>query len=68
MARPLRIQCSGAFYHITSRGNERGRIFSRDQDRGRLLFTPLYAKACALAGAAKRDQRFSYPFAYEPAG
>ena len=27
MARPLRIEYEGAFYHITSRGNERKRIF-----------------------------------------
>jgi hypothetical protein len=27
MARPLRIQFPGAFYHITSRGNERKDIF-----------------------------------------
>jgi len=24
MARPLRIQCPGAFYHVSSRGNARG--------------------------------------------
>ena len=33
MARPLRIQYSGAFYHITSRGNERKDIFKSDRDR-----------------------------------
>ena len=27
MARPLRIEYKGAFYHITSRGNERRRIY-----------------------------------------
>jgi putative transposase len=27
MARPLRIEYEGAFYHVTSRGNERKRIF-----------------------------------------
>lgn len=27
MARPLRIEYEGAFYHITSRGNEPKRIF-----------------------------------------
>ncbi len=27
MARPLRIEYEGAFYHITARGNERKRIF-----------------------------------------
>jgi REP element-mobilizing transposase RayT len=33
MARPLRIEYSGAVYHVTSRGNERGRIFHSDYDR-----------------------------------
>jgi REP element-mobilizing transposase RayT len=27
MARPLRIECEGAVYHVTARGNERKRIF-----------------------------------------
>jgi REP-associated tyrosine transposase len=33
MARPLRIQYSGAVYHVTCRGNERKEIFKDDQDR-----------------------------------
>ncbi len=32
MARPLRIQYPNAFYHITSRGNEKRRIFTSDRD------------------------------------
>jgi hypothetical protein len=32
MARPLRIEYEGAFYHITSRGNERGSIFFAPSD------------------------------------
>jgi putative transposase len=32
MARPLRIAYEGAFYHITSRGNERGKIFFTPTD------------------------------------
>jgi len=27
VARPLRIEYEGAFYHVTSRGNERRKIF-----------------------------------------
>ena len=27
MARPLRIEYPGAFYHVTARGNDRRRIF-----------------------------------------
>ena len=32
MARPLRIEYEGAFYHVTSRGNERGEIFFEKED------------------------------------
>jgi REP element-mobilizing transposase RayT len=37
MARPLRIQWEGAWYHITSRGNERQLIFRNDEDRSEYL-------------------------------
>ncbi len=37
MARPLRIQYPGAFYHITSRGNERKAIFKSKRDRTKFL-------------------------------
>ncbi len=37
MARPLRIEYPGAFYHITSRGNEQQDIFKSDSDRTRFL-------------------------------
>lgn len=37
MARPLRIEYEGALYHITSRGNDRGRIFFTDTDREAFL-------------------------------
>jgi len=33
MSRPLRIEYPGAFYHVTSRGNERKDIFKSDADR-----------------------------------
>ncbi|MCP4974995.1 MAG: transposase, partial [Maribacter sp.] len=33
MARPLRIEYPGAWYHFTCRGNERGLIFKDDTDR-----------------------------------
>jgi len=32
MARPLRIEYEGAFYHVTSRGNDRKRIYFRESD------------------------------------
>jgi REP element-mobilizing transposase RayT len=37
MARPLRIEYSGAFYHVTSRGNERKDIFRSRRDREKFL-------------------------------
>jgi len=37
MARPLRIEYPDAFYHITSRGNERGTIFWVQKDYERFL-------------------------------
>ena len=37
MARPLRITYPGAFYHITSRGNECKAVFKTRQDRIRFL-------------------------------
>jgi len=36
MARQLRIEFEGAVYHVTSRGNQRGKIFWDNQDRERL--------------------------------
>ncbi len=38
MARPLRIEYPNAFYHITSRGNARNKIFLSDQDRENFLY------------------------------
>jgi hypothetical protein len=37
MARPLRIEYPGAFYHITARGNEQKDIYRDDKDRERFL-------------------------------
>jgi putative transposase len=37
MARPLRIEYPGAWYHVTCRGNERRNIFKGDSDRLRFL-------------------------------
>ena len=39
MTRPLRIEYSGAVYHITSRGNEKKAVFKDDQDRINFLNT-----------------------------
>ncbi len=37
MARPLRITFLGAFYHVTSRGNERKAVFKSKRDREKYL-------------------------------
>ena len=37
MARPIRIVYEGALYHVTSRGNERKRIFQNSDDRRKFL-------------------------------
>lgn len=37
MARPLRIEFPGAWYHFTCRGNEKNRIFKDDTDRKEFL-------------------------------
>ncbi len=39
MARPLRVEYEGAFYHVTSRGNARQDIFLVDSDRKLFLQT-----------------------------
>ena len=38
MSRPLRIEYPGAFYHVTSRGNERRAVFQSNRDREKYLF------------------------------
>lgn len=38
MARPLRIQYPGAFYHVMCRGNKGSTIFTDNADRSRFLF------------------------------
>jgi putative transposase len=43
MARPLRIEFEGAVYHITSRGNDRAKIFFTDMDR--MAFLELLGEA-----------------------
>jgi putative transposase len=37
MARPLRIDRPGGWYHVTARGNERKSIFRDDRDRRHFL-------------------------------
>ena len=44
MARPLRIEFSGALYHLTSRGNDRQPIYLHDDDR--ISFLELLEHTC----------------------
>ncbi|HRJ71748.1 MAG TPA: transposase [Terrimicrobiaceae bacterium] len=37
MARPLRCEYAGGWFHVTGRGNERRRIFKDDRDRDRFV-------------------------------
>jgi putative transposase len=37
MARPIRIEVAGGWYHVTARGNERRRIFADERDRVRFV-------------------------------
>ena len=37
LARPLRIEFPGAFYHVTSRGNERKAVFRNSRDKEKFL-------------------------------
>ncbi len=37
MARPLRIEYPGAYYHVMSRGNRQEDIFKNDYDREKFL-------------------------------
>jgi putative transposase len=43
MARPLRIEYPGAFYHVTSRGNEQKDVFKSQKDREKFLSYPEFA-------------------------
>ncbi len=48
MARSIRIQSAGAFYHIMARGNRREEIFHDDDDRRFFLHT--LSQACDMTG------------------
>ncbi len=37
MARQLRVECEGALYHVTARGNARQAIYKDDRDRDRFV-------------------------------
>jgi putative transposase len=64
MARLLRVQYTGARYHVMSRGDQREAIFYDDADRNEFLRTLAQAclktgwqlhAYCFLAGATRRN-------------
>jgi putative transposase len=48
MARSVRIEFPGAFYHVMARGNRREAIFKDEEDRSR--FVQSLGEACAMTG------------------
>ena len=48
MARSIRIEYPGAFYHVMARGNRRKEIFRDEEDRR--LFLQTLAQACEMTG------------------
>jgi len=48
MARGIRIQYAGAFYHVMARGNRRERIYRDDADRS--FFCEALGEACERTG------------------
>jgi putative transposase len=48
MARSIRIEFPGAFYHVMARGNRRDAIFKDDLDRSRFVET--LGEACGMTG------------------
>ena len=48
MARSIRIEYPGAFYHVMARGNRREVIFADEDDR--LFFLKTLGEACAMTG------------------
>jgi hypothetical protein len=51
MARPLRITCPGAFYHVTSQGYEHKDVFKSKRDREKFLE---YFESCEKGDAGKK--------------
>ena len=52
MARPLRVNVAGGWYHVTNRGQNRQNIFLRNEDR--LHFLDVVGKMAELFGVDVR--------------
>ena len=48
MARNIRIEYEGAYYHVMARGNQRGKIFLNDEDQR--LFLSTLGDVCKMTG------------------
>lgn len=48
MARSIRVEYAGAYYHVMARGNRRGAIFEDDEDR--FFFLKTLGEACGMTG------------------
>jgi len=49
MARPLRLNLPGGFYHVTSRGNERKEIFTGEEELEKFVgYFPEWITRCRL--------------------
>ena len=59
MARQLRINYPGAFYHVTSRGNEQKAVFKSKRDREKFLeyLETATLRYNAVIHAQSRDRR-----------
>jgi hypothetical protein len=66
VACPLRIQYSGAFYHVTSRGNERKTIFRNDRDREKFLSYLQSAFDVKGSAVSQASRRFKQTIMEEP--
>jgi len=54
MARPIRIEYEGGFYHVTSRGNARQEIFADAEDYR--TFLTILADFVSRSGVRYRDE------------
>ena len=58
MARQLRINYPGAFYHVTSRGNEQKAVFKSKRDREKFLEYLLCSVRKLESNSRSANQRY----------
>jgi hypothetical protein len=57
MARPLRIDVPGAWYHVMNRGHRGGALFMNDADRRRIHLNPVRVGGLSLSSDDQRRAR-----------